>query len=35
MTTLAFAMGTVVITGALGFDPERTRANEIMSEYTK
>jgi hypothetical protein len=35
MTTLAFAMGTVVITGALSFDPERVRANKIMSEYTK
>ena len=35
MTTLAFAMGTVVITGALGFDLERVRANELMSEYTK
>jgi hypothetical protein len=29
MTTLAFAMGTVVITGALGFDYGRVRANEL------
>jgi hypothetical protein len=35
MCTLAFAMGTVIVTGSLDFDAERTRANEICSEYTK
>jgi hypothetical protein len=35
MCTLAFAMGTVIVTGSLGFDAERVRANEICSEYTK
>ncbi len=35
MCTLAFAMGTVIVTGALGFDAERVRANEICAEYTK
>jgi hypothetical protein len=35
MATLAFAMGTVIITAALGFQPEHTRANEICAEYTK
>jgi len=34
MTTLAFAMGTVIITATLGFHPEHTRANEICVEYT-
>jgi hypothetical protein len=33
MTTLAFAMGTVIITASLGFHPEHTRANEICAEY--
>jgi hypothetical protein len=35
MTTLAFAMGTVIMAGSLGFGPEHTRANEICAEYTK
>jgi len=35
MCTLAFAMGTVIVTGRLGFDAERVRANEICSEYAK
>jgi hypothetical protein len=35
MCTLAFAMGTVIVTGSLSFDAERTRANEVCSEYTK
>jgi hypothetical protein len=34
MCTLAFAMGTVIVTGSLSFDAERTRANEVCSEYT-
>jgi hypothetical protein len=34
MTTLAFAMSTVIITASLDFHPERTRANEICAEYT-
>ena len=34
MCTLAFAMGTVIITASLGFEPEHTRANEICAEYT-
>jgi hypothetical protein len=35
MCTLGFAMGTVIVTGSLGFDAERVRANEICAEYTK
>jgi hypothetical protein len=35
MCTLAFAMGTVIVTGHLGFDEERVRANEVCSEYTQ
>jgi hypothetical protein len=35
MCTLAFAMGTVIMTATLGFDAERVRANEVCSEYTK
>src|ERR1700674_2503601 len=35
MRTLAFAMGTVIVTGSLGFDAERVRANEVCAEYTK
>lgn len=35
MTTLAFAMGTVIIAGTLGFDAGWVRANEICTEYTE
>ncbi len=35
MCTLAFAMGTVVVTGHLGFDVECTRANEVCFQYTR
>jgi hypothetical protein len=35
MCTLAFAMVTVIVTGSLGFDEARVRANEVCAEYTK
>jgi len=34
MTTLAFAIGTVVVTASLGFHREHTRANDIRTEHT-
>ena len=34
MTTLLFAMGTVIITASLGVHPGYTRANETCAMYT-